>query len=107
MKLLTWNCAMGLAQKHQKLLTLGADIMVIQECSQPGIEQISQSEGWSSAWFGNNPSKKGLGVLVKAPWTIREAHELKPKCTGNLTRSDPRVSSKVIIFDYSHFLHTV
>lgn len=89
MKLVTWNCAMGLQKKHQKLLALDADIMVIQECSQPGIDQINLPEGWSSAWFGDNPNKKGLGVLVKAPWTIREAHELKPKWTGKVVIDGP------------------
>jgi exodeoxyribonuclease-3 len=88
MKLVTWNCAMALHKKHEKLLTLGADILVIQECSRKFIRQIDRTEGWSSAWFGRNPNK-GLAVIVKAPWTIREARALKPKWIAKLTIDGP------------------
>jgi exonuclease III len=88
MKVATWNCAMALQKKFQKLLTLDADILIIQECSQPFIEQINRSEGWSCVWFGNNLNK-GLAVLVRAPWTIREAHALNPKWAGKLVIDGP------------------
>src|SRR6266849_1842678 len=88
MKFVTWNCAMGLQKKHQKLLTLGVDFMVIQECSQPFIAQLNRSEGWSSAWFGKNPNK-GLAVLVRAPWIIREAQALKPEWAAKLVIDGP------------------
>jgi len=88
MKLVTWNCAMGLKEKHQKLLTLGANVMVIQECSQLDIEQLSGTPEWSSSWFGKNQNK-GLGVLVKAPWVIREAQALKPKWAAKLVIDGP------------------
>jgi exodeoxyribonuclease-3 len=88
MKLVTWNCQMGLQKKFQKLLALDADINVIQECARPYIEQMNRSEGWSSAWFGKNPNK-GLGVLVRDPWTIREAQKLKPKWAGKLVIDGP------------------
>jgi endonuclease/exonuclease/phosphatase family metal-dependent hydrolase len=88
MKVVTWNCAMALQKKFQKLLTLDADIIVIQECSQPFIEQINRSKGWSSVWFGNNLNK-GLAVLVRAPWTIRGAQTLKPRWAGKLVIDGP------------------
>jgi len=88
MKLVTWNCAMALKKKHQKLLTLGADIMVIQECSRSDIQQLGQPPGWSSTWFGKNKNK-GLGVLAKAPWVIRQAQALKPRWTGKLLIDGP------------------
>jgi exonuclease III len=88
MKLATWNCAMGLKKKHQKLLTLGADLMVLQECSRPDIEQLSRTSEWSSSWFGKNQNK-GLGVLAKAPWVIREAQALKPQWAGKLVIDGP------------------
>jgi len=83
MKFATWNCAMGLGKKHPKLLTLGAEVMVIQKCSRPDTEQLSRAPEWSSSWFGKNHNK-GLGVLVKAPWVIREAQALKPKWAGKV-----------------------
>ncbi|HEY4839451.1 MAG TPA: endonuclease/exonuclease/phosphatase family protein [Candidatus Acidoferrales bacterium] len=88
MKLVTWNCAMALHKKHEKLLQFGADIMVIQECSRKFIKQIDRTEGWSSAWFGKNPNK-GLGVIVKAPWIIQEARALKPKWIAKLIIDGP------------------
>jgi endonuclease/exonuclease/phosphatase family metal-dependent hydrolase len=88
MKLVTWNCAMALHKKHEKLLTFGADIMVIQECSRKFIRQTNRIEGWSSAWFGKNLNK-GLGVIVKAPWMIREAKALKPKWIAKLLIDGP------------------
>jgi exodeoxyribonuclease III len=88
MNFATWNCAMGLKKKHHKLLTLGAEVMVIQECSKPDIEQLSQAPEWSSRWFGSNQDK-GLGVLVKAPWVIRKAQALKPKWAGKLVIGGP------------------
>jgi exonuclease III len=80
---------MALHNKYQKLLTLGADVGVIQECSQPFIEQINRSEGWSSAWFGNK-ANKGLAVVVRAPWVIREAQDLKLKWAGKVVIDGPR-----------------
>jgi exonuclease III len=89
MKFATWNCSGALHKKHQKLLTLDADLMVIQECSKPDIEQFRRSEGWSSWWVGSNPIKKGLGVLVKAPWVVRKAEALTPKWTGKVVIDGP------------------
>ena len=83
MKLVTWNCAMALHKKHQKLLSLDADIMVIQECSRQFIGQMNRAEEWSSVWYGKNPHK-GLGVLVKSPWTLRSAQSLKSQWAAKL-----------------------
>jgi exodeoxyribonuclease-3 len=88
LKLVTWNCAMALHKKHEKLLSLGGDILVIQECSREFIKQIGRTDGWSSAWFGKNRNK-GLGVLVKSPWTIRNARALKIKWAAKLTIAGP------------------
>jgi exonuclease III len=88
MKLVTWNCSGAFHKKHQRVLTLDPDIMVIQECSQTSIEQINRSEGWSSRWFGKNPNK-GLAVFVRPPWTVREAQTLKPKWAGKLVIDGP------------------
>jgi hypothetical protein len=88
MKLVTWNCAMALRKKHLNLLPLDAEIMVIQECSKPDIERLDRVEGWSSIWFGNNLNK-GLGVLVKAPWIIREVQNFRIKWAGKLVIDGP------------------
>ena len=79
---------MGLKKKYQKLLSLGADLMVIQECSRSDIKQLGQTPEWSSIWFGKN-KHKGLGVLAKAPWVIREAQALKPRWAAKLVIDGP------------------
>jgi hypothetical protein len=79
----------ALHENHRRLLAFRADIMVIQECTQPSIEQIDRAEGWSSAWFGGTPHKKALGVLVIPPWMIRAKHALKPKWAGKVTIDGP------------------
>jgi exodeoxyribonuclease-3 len=89
MKLVTWNCLGALHEKHWRLLTLGADVMVIQECTQPSLEQVNCSEGWSFAWFGSAPHKKALGVLVKPPWIIRAKRALRPKWAGKVAIDGP------------------
>ena len=80
---------MALQKKHEKLLKFGADIMVIQECSRRFIRQINRSEGWSSAWFGKNPNK-GLAILARAPWIIRESQALRPKWTARVVIDGPK-----------------
>jgi exonuclease III len=79
---------MALHKKFSKLLALDADINVIQECARPFIEQMNRPGAWSSTWFGKNPNK-GLGILVRAPWSIREAQKLKPKWAGKLLIDGP------------------
>jgi exonuclease III len=88
MKLVTWNCAMALHKKFEKLLKFDADIIVVQECSQAFVKQTGHSQGWSSTWFGKNLNK-GLGVLVRAPWNIREARALKPQWIAKLVIDGP------------------
>jgi exonuclease III len=88
MKLVTWNCAMALHKKHEKLVQFDADILVIQECSRTFIRQMNRSEGWTSVWYGKNPNK-GLGVLVKAPWTIRSAYAMRPRWAAKLVIDGP------------------
>ena len=79
---------MALKKKLPKLLTLGADILVIQECSRSDIKQLGQTIDFSSTWFGKNKNK-GLGVLAKSPWVIREARALKPKWAAKLVIGGP------------------
>lgn len=90
MRLVTWNCAMGLHQsrKLEALLSLSADIAVIQECSKKSMEFLKEQHNYSTAWFGKNPNK-GLGVLVKAPLSIRNCADLGPTWTALLEIEGP------------------
>jgi len=97
MKLLTWNCSGNLHKKHQQLRTLGADIAIIQECSQTSIEQIAHSKTEYSFWFTGNP-QKGLAVLAKTPWAIRGSQTLSPKWSGKLTLQGPASVAPIALF---------
>ena len=79
---------MALHKKREKLLQFDADIMVIQECSRNFTKEIGGAEGWSSAWFGKN-ANKGLGVIVRAPWNIRESNAMKAKWIAQLMIDGP------------------
>ena len=48
---------MALRKKYPQILALGADIMVIQECSKMDLKDRNRPEGWSSWWVGENQSK--------------------------------------------------
>jgi exonuclease III len=89
-RIVSWNCAMALHKKHDRLLALDSDVSVIQECSKKFVEQIAGHEGWSSAWFGDrNKTNKGLGVVVRSPWRIAATEDLTPKWTGRVLLEGP------------------
>lgn len=89
MKFATWNCSGGLHKKHRELLSLGAGLMAIQECSKVDVEQFSRSEACSSWWVGSDVTKKGLAVVAKPPWFIRKAESLTPKWAGRVVIDGP------------------
>lgn len=60
---------MGFARKHTLIKAMAPHIAVIPESSRRDIESAAD-ESTQICWFGENP-RKGLGVLVSAPWRIR------------------------------------
>ena len=73
MRIVTWNCQMGLDKKADALLSLNPDLAVVQECSE-GSTLALQERGYEALWFGSNPLK-GLGVFCRKGWSIRALHE--------------------------------
>lgn len=73
MRIVVWNCKMALSRKFQFLQSLSPDIAVIPECSRSSIDVAANCEA-DGRWFGSN-LKKGLGVLVRKPWSIVENGE--------------------------------
>jgi hypothetical protein len=73
MRIIVWNCKMGLARKRQHLYDLRPDIAIIPECSQNCLK-LCLKDGFEGRWFGDNP-QKGLGVLVARPLHIRRAEK--------------------------------
>lgn len=64
-RLVTWNCNMGLRDKFEQLLTLEPDIAVVQECADPARDVAAGRPlpCASFAWAGYNPNK-GLGIFT-------------------------------------------
>src|SRR4051794_6628335 len=66
MRIATWNCYRGdCLVRAAELAPLEADVVVLQECSQPTKRSSRQH-----AWFGANPAH-GVGVVARAPFRVR------------------------------------
>jgi exodeoxyribonuclease III len=76
MRILTWNCQMGLHQKAQMLTVLDPDIAVIPECAESA--SIGLAQQYKGTWFGSN-KHKGLGVFVREPGRFRLLAQPKQK----------------------------
>ncbi len=69
MRIVTWNCQMGLDKKVDALLSLNPDVAVVPECSEKSAIALRQ-RGFNTLWFGCNPHK-GLGVFCRKDWEIQ------------------------------------
>jgi exonuclease III len=69
MRIVTWNCQMGLDKKVDALLSLNPDVAVVPECSEKSAIALRQ-RGFNTLWFGSNPDK-GLGVICRQDWALR------------------------------------
>lgn len=69
MRIVTWNCQMGLDKKIDALLSLGADVAVVPECSKKSLIAFER-HGLSALWFGSN-QHKGVGIVCRQEWPMR------------------------------------
>jgi exonuclease III len=69
MRIVTWNCQMGLDKKLEALASLRADVAVVPECSKKSAVALRE-HGYKTLWFGKNPHK-GLGVMCRDDWAMR------------------------------------
>jgi exonuclease III len=71
--IVTWNCNGALRKKFEKLSSFNADILIIQECEDPGQTTHDGYKTWAKryVWKGNNKNR-GLGIFV------REFIEIEP-----------------------------
>lgn len=65
MRILVWNCNMGLDKKYRHLLALQPDIAIIPESAEPGIllRKAPEFSSNTHVWVGENPNK-GLGIFT-------------------------------------------
>ncbi len=73
MRIVTWICQMAFDKKAEALLSLNADVAVIQECSEKSSIAFRR-HGYESLWFGSN-LLKGLGVFCREGRMIRAISE--------------------------------
>lgn len=66
MRIVSWNCNGGFRNKYKRIISLEADVYVIQECENPEFCNDSAYKEFSknSIWTGENNSK-GLGVFIR------------------------------------------
>ncbi|MCS6263521.1 MAG: endonuclease/exonuclease/phosphatase family protein [Nitrospira sp.] len=64
MRIVSWNCSGALRKKLPQLLSLNADIYIVQECEKPegAIDSAYKSWAKGSLWVGSN-KHRGLGVF--------------------------------------------
>ena len=65
LKIVTWNCNGALRKKFEQLLSLEADLYIIQECENPTQTNHSDYKRWAEShlWMGDSKNK-GLGVFA-------------------------------------------
>lgn len=65
MRIVVWNCAMGLHRKWDRLVALQPDVAIVAECAQPEIMWRNRRHraDSSTAWIGDKPHK-GLAVFA-------------------------------------------
>ena len=67
MRLATWNCRQGIDGKRHALQLLGADVLVVPECSSEPT--LAGELDVSFLWRGDY-APKGLGVIAFNGWTV-------------------------------------
>jgi exonuclease III len=85
MRYVSWNCNGAFRKKFERLISLEADVYIIQECEDPARASDKMYKAWAQnyLWIGKNKNK-GLGVfaspttkLEKIEWSNQfEDHEV-------------------------------
>lgn len=76
MRIVIWNCAMGLARKFHALEGLRPDIAIIPECAF-GIAEMLPTIRLNAAWIGDNPNK-GLAIVGFGDYQVRRHTTFDP-----------------------------
>lgn len=71
MRLATWNCAGGFHKKIGPALSLGADVLVIQECAAPEKWRELLPSG-SQVWWRQEGDHKGIAVIAGAGYELAD-----------------------------------
>lgn len=71
MKIISWNCNGALRKKLREADSLGADVLVVQECENPELSTESYRQ-WAGKYLWVGESKnRGIGVFSKNGHTVQ------------------------------------
>ena len=73
MRIVSWNCNGAFRKKFEQILSMNADIYVVQECEDPNsCGNVAYREfSKNSIWTGKNKNK-GLGIFLKSSVNYKE-----------------------------------
>jgi len=92
MKIVTWNCNGALRKKLDIVNTLGADILVVQECEDPSLSTNAYKD-WAGEYLWVGTSKnKGIGVFPKNGHTVKQLNWNKTFSIGALRSTSASLS---------------
>lgn len=95
MKIVSWNCNGALRKKLDQIISLDADIYIVQECEDPAKSSDFPYQQWASnyLWIGKNKNK-GLAIFAK-PHVTLEKLDLE---SGNLESFIPcKINKQAIL----------
>jgi len=79
MRLLAWNCCMGLHAKLPRIAPMRASVLVLPECAGPRAKALAPLYATTThAWAGRS-AHKGLGVFARPPYRLTAVEGLRPR----------------------------
>lgn len=80
MRIVTWNCNMGLHKKIDRLLSLKPDVAILPECASPAIlrEKAALFVPDQFEWIAGSVEQKGLGVMAWGDYGLIRHDDFRP-----------------------------
>jgi hypothetical protein len=105
MRLVAWNCAMGLSRKLGELLKLRPDIVVLSEVASPEKlrRSIPELRGLPIIWVGDKNPNKGLAVIsfTGSELTLDDSYRKTNQFIAPVRVNGPKTFNLLAVWDYN------